>query len=276
MGNITMGGAGKTPAALAIAGHFIKQKKKVAFITSGYRGKIKDVFVDLKKHVAREVGDEPMLLAEVAPTYVCSSRIAAVKKLERKFEIIIFDDAAQYYKLDFDYSLLVFDGKVGIANGGVFPAGYLRESLKTGLKHSDAVLIVGKDATGLAQKIKQKQKDFNVFSGLLVPTVQKAKDKKVVAFAGIARPTKFFETLSAIGFKITKKFEFADHHFFSETEILTIMSEARKSGAKVITTAKDWVRLPENLKKQISFLPIELKMDEKVFKDMEQKLCKKQ
>lgn len=177
IGNITAGGVGKTPVAMAMAEQYIKAGKKVFFVTRGYKGKLKNIVVNLERHTAAETGDEARLLAGVAPTIIAPRReLGAEKAVRLGAEIIIMDDGFQNPGLYKDESWLVFDGAAGIGNGKIIPAGPLRETLKNGEKRADYILIMGEDKTGLAE-----QCTLPVFSGRLKPLPFDLENKRVLA-----------------------------------------------------------------------------------------------
>ena len=150
VGNLTAGGSGKTPVAIELANMLIDYGKTPFFVSRGYGGKLKGVIVDEKKHLASDVGDEPLLLARAAKVSINPNRFSAAQKaVENGADVIIMDDGFQNPYLAKDLSFLVFDGNVGVGNARVIPAGALRESLKTGLPRADAAIIIGEDKTGL-------------------------------------------------------------------------------------------------------------------------------
>lgn len=239
IGNITAGGVGKTPVAMRVAEHYLARGKKVFFVTRGYKGKLKNILVDLTKHTPRETGDEARLLASVAPTIISPKREAGAKMaVEMGAEIIIMDDGFQNPGLYKDESWLVFDGAVGIGNGRIIPAGPLREKLSVGEQRATRVLIMGEDKTGLAQ-----QCTLPVFFGRLEPLALELATKKVLAFAGIGHPEKFYRTLETAGFQVAAHRDFEDHHQYSVVEIDALKKEAAAKGLALVTTEKDYVKL---------------------------------
>jgi len=222
VGNIVVGGAGKTPVVISLAEYFKKKKKKVHILSRGYGGKLDGVKVDLKKHTAKDVGDEPLLLAKVAPTWIYADRAKGAQAIEKTgADLILMDDGFQNSSLHKDLSLIVFDGEYGIGNGAVMPAGPLREPLQKGLKRADGVVIVGKSSLSF-------QNGTPVMKASITPTSTSLKGKKVIAFAGIGRPEKFFDTLKGIGAKIIKSYSFADHHPFTDKEIKKMIDELKR------------------------------------------------
>lgn len=252
IGNLVAGGAGKTPVALSIAEHL----PGVNFLSRGYGGKLEGpVLVDPHQHVFSQVGDEPLLLADTAPCWVAKNRRAGAEAAAAHgAKCLVMDDGFQNPALFKDLSLLVVDGPVGFGNGRCMPAGPLREPLKDGLARADAVIIIGEDRTGVAAKVG----DLPVLFATLEPEVEaeSLRGEPVVAFAGIGRPEKFFNSLEALGARLVGGYGFPDHHPYHANEISELMVEAEAHGAGLITTAKDYVRLPPHLRDQVGVLRI--------------------
>lgn len=239
VGNITAGGVGKTPVAIAVAKHYLGEGKKVFFVTRGYKGKLKNVVVDLARHLAAETGDEARLLALVAPTIIAPNRARGAKMAESMgAEIIVMDDGFQNPTLYKDESILVFDGRVGIGNGKIIPAGPLRETLENGERRAHRVIIMGEDKTGLAKKCK-----LPVMFGRLEALPLEVPSKRVFAFAGIGHPFKFYQTLQEQGFEVVKTRDFPDHYAYSDDDIEKLLEEAALDGLSLVTTEKDYVKL---------------------------------
>lgn len=239
VGNITAGGVGKTPVAIALAEHYIALGKRVFFVTRGYKGKLKNIVVDLAKHSPAETGDEARLLAQTAPTVIAPKRdIGAKMAVEMGAEVIIMDDGFQNPRLYKDESYLVFDGGVGIGNGRLIPAGPLRESLADGEKRADKIIIMGEDKTGLAEKCS-----LPVMFGRLEAEVCDIPHKRVFAFAGIGHPAKFYQTLRNEGFEVVLTRDFPDHYAYKPEDIEEMQREAAAAGLLLITTEKDYVKL---------------------------------
>ncbi len=252
IGNITAGGVGKTPVAMAMAEKYLQEGKKVFFVTRGYKGKLKNILVDLNKHTPEETGDEARLLAGIAPTIIAPNRAkGAAMAVKQGAEIIIMDDGFQNPGLHKDESWLVFDGAVGIGNGRIIPAGPLRETLACGEKRADYILIMGDDKTELAAKCT-----LPVFQGRLEPLPFEVKNKRVLAFAGIGHPEKFYQTLRDIGYEPVVTHDFADHHAYTVEEIRELSDMACMQGLALVTTEKDYVKLPEVVKKDIYCLKV--------------------
>ncbi len=252
IGNITAGGVGKTPVAIAMAEKYIKAGKKVFFLTRGYKGKLKGIVVDLNKHTAEQTGDEARLLALVAPTVISPDRKKGAEKAVRLgAEIIIMDDGFQNPGLHKDESWLVFDGATGIGNGRLLPAGPLRETLSNGEKRADNILIMGEDKTGLSAHCT-----LPVYHGLLKPLPFNLENKRVLAFAGIGRPEKFYQTLRELDYQTVITQDFPDHFQYRQENIDALRQTAAEQGLSLVTTEKDYVKLPDGAKKDISCLKV--------------------
>ncbi len=264
IGNVTAGGSGKTPTSISIAHMLKKMGYNPFFVSRGYGGKLHGVLVNNKIHTPQEVGDEPLLLSYEAPIVVNPNRFEAAKKaIENGADIIIMDDGFQNQSLKKDISFLVFDGEFGCGNGFGIPAGPMRESLSEGLKRAQAIIILGEDKVGLSKQITNKP----IFKGKVVPKIPDNTDKKVIAFAGIGRPEKFYNSLKECGFEIIETIDFPDHHQYQEKELLDLILKAKKSDAKLYTTSKDFVKIPQNLQKNFNTLEIEIKWENQ--KDIE-------
>jgi tetraacyldisaccharide 4'-kinase len=242
VGNLTLGGTGKTPVVIAIAEILTARGRKVAFLTRGYGGRERGpVVVQPDVHSARDVGDEPLLLSRIAPTVVSRDRLAgATLAVSHGADTIVMDDGYQNFGLAKDLSFVVIDARDGFGNGRVFPAGPLREPVATGLGRADAVILVGKGfgPDTLALPRVRARIEPALGTGLA--------GQRVVAFAGIGRPAKFFETLKSVGAQVVSAQEFADHHTFTPAEMGRLKSSTSALNAKLVTTEKDFVRLGKN------------------------------
>jgi tetraacyldisaccharide 4'-kinase len=205
------------------------------------------------------VGDEPLLLARRAPTWLARHRPAGARAaIADGAEAIIMDDGLQNPSLVKDVALIVVDGGFGFGNGRLIPAGPLRETISRGLARADAIVLVGPDEAGVVARLGASA--LPILRAELTPALKalKLRERAVVAFAGIARPTKFFSTLEAIGCKIIRRIAFADHHRFTPDEIMTLIEYAGAEGAIAVTTEKDWVRLPEEAKPMVQSVAVTL------------------
>jgi tetraacyldisaccharide 4'-kinase len=246
IGNLTAGGTGKTPLALTLAERLIKSGEVVHFLTRGYGGSEHGPLqVDLARDNAKNVGDEPLLLAELAPTWVAVDRAEGAAAAARAgARLIIMDDGFQNPSLHKDFSLLVIDAHAGLGNGRMIPAGPLRESLNDALKRTSAVMVVGHGHAADRVAARARNQALPVFRAIL--RAKNAPDldgKNVFAFSGIGRPEKFYTTLQELHAVIVGIEDFADHHMFSEAEAQRLLVSARSKGAILVTTEKDKVRL---------------------------------
>lgn len=262
VGNLVAGGAGKTPVAMSIA-ETLKHEGLV-FLTRGYGGRqAGPVRVSPQFHTSADVGDEALLLARTAPTWIARDRAAgAIAAIKDGAQLIVMDDGYQNPSLTKDIGIVVVDGETGFGNGRIIPAGPLREPLVQGLARADAMVIVGDDHTGTAKK--KTRASLPVLSGRILAAVDQAdwSGRRVVAFAGIGRPEKFFDTLDTIGCEVVASHAFADHHAYSHSEIARICAEADAGDATPITTEKDAVRLPSILKDRVEALPVKFVWDD--------------
>ncbi|HET8727370.1 MAG TPA: tetraacyldisaccharide 4'-kinase [Alphaproteobacteria bacterium] len=260
VGNLVAGGAGKTPVAIAIVRHLKQRGVDAHFLTRGYRGREKGpVRVDLARHDARAVGDEPMLLAAVAPTWVARDRARGAAAAEAAgAAAIVMDDGFQNPRLAKDLSFLVVDGEVGFGNRQVIPAGPLRETARGGLARATAVIVMGDDRHGIG--VEAAARGLPVLHGRLRPAGRTdwLRGSAVVAFAGIARPDKFFDTLKALGARLVADFGYGDHHRFRPDEIMQMADLAGAAGALLVTTAKDYARLPDEARPMVKVLAVEV------------------
>jgi tetraacyldisaccharide 4'-kinase len=253
VGNFVAGGAGKTPVAIGIGQRLAQRGERPAFLSRGYGGKprLVPLMVDPSIHTASDVGDEPLLLARTAPTFVCVDRIAGAKAaLAAGATVLIMDDGLQNPSLDKRLSLAVIDAGAGIGNGECVPAGPLRAPWKAQLPRVDAIILVGEGefATDIFQRAQVAGK--SLIRAKLQPHGREKKllrGARVVAFAGIGRPSKFFSTLDEIGAVIIKRRVFPDHHAYTPTDIAELERAAASNDAVLVTTEKDAVRLPSQM-----------------------------
>ncbi len=255
IGNLTAGGSGKTPTALSLARMLLDKGKKPFFVSRGYGGKLTGVRVDPARHTAAEVGDEPLLLSRLAPVIVNPDRYAAAQMAVKEgADVIIMDDGFQNPGLYKDLSLLVFDGSFGFGNGRPVPAGPLRENLAAGLKRAQGIIVIGNDDCNLSALAP----DLPHFHGRVIATPLKQAPTEVIAFAGIGRPQKFYDSLRQCGLNPLKTHDFPDHHFYTRAELEAILQEATELQAPVYTTTKDFVKIPAELQKSFNVLEIDI------------------
>lgn len=252
IGAATLGGAGKTPLARAVRALLARQGCAAAVVSRGYGGRVKGpAQVDPDRHTAAEVGDEPLLHARDGPTWIGRDRVAAAKAaLLGGAEAIVLDDAHQNPSLAKDLSILAFDGDNALGNGRVFPAGPLREPLSRALARAEVVVRLHgapapRGAPGLVLQ-----------AGLAATSP--APSGPLLAFAGIAFPERFLETLRAAGGDVRDLAPFPDHHPYAERELADLARLAERHGAQLITTEKDYVRLPPEWRARVRVLPVTL------------------
>ena len=248
VGNYNVGGTGKTPTVLALAKLLRDLGETPVVLSRGYGGELRGpVRVDPVRHAASDVGDEPLMLAGALPIVVSRKRAEGVP-LARAHgaTVILMDDGFQNPSIVKDASLIVIDSERGLGNGKVFPAGPLRAPLRPQLARTDALIIVGNGnaAASVAAEIAAQGKP--VLSAHLKPDeaqVARLRGKRVLAFAGIGDPTRFFNTLRASGIEVAGQRAFADHHAYSQAEIETLIAEAKREALTLVTTEKDLARL---------------------------------
>lgn len=258
VGNITAGGAGKTPVALHIGALLKRAGIRAFFLSRGYGGRLSGpISVDPAMHNAGDVGDEPLLLCACLPTIVSKSRLAGAQyAIAQGAQVIVMDDGFQNPALKKNLSLVVVDGAIGFGNGFLLPAGPLREPLREGLARADALIVINATEPWTLAQGKP------VFTAATQPlAVDAVKDRRWLAFCGIAYPQKFFTTLHNLGGHVMATRAFADHHPYMPHEIENLRHEATDLGAQLITTAKDLVRIPDQCRGNIHALEIMLAFD---------------
>jgi len=268
VGNPTVGGAGKTPAAIAIARLLVAAGEKPMFLTRGYGGRLAGPVMVDPAHTAMQVGDEPLLLARVAPTVVAEERVSGARfAANRGASVIVMDDGFQNPSLIKDLSVLVVDAR-GTGNGRVIPAGPLRAPLEPQLDRASALLIVGEADSAI--EAAARARGLPVFHGKIEPApdaVAALRARKVLAFAGIGNPEKFFATLAAGGIDAPVRRSFPDHHRYSLKEARALVREADQGNLELLTTEKDAARLKGDasvtmLSARARVLPVEMKIAE--------------
>lgn len=272
IGDPTVGGAGKTPTAIKVAELLAAAGERPVFLTRGYGGRLDGpIAVDAQRHDAEGVGDEPLLLARKFPTIVAHDRIAGARAAQAQgASVIVMDDGFQNPSLAKDCSVLVVDGARGIGNGAVVPAGPLRAPLAAQFGRAHALVVIGAGKAGARVREAATQGGITVFGAQLEPdaaAIAALRDKRVLAFAGIGHPEKFFDTLGAVGIDTPMRRGFADHHAYTQTEAARLLREAAAQGLVLATTEKDQARLggagaTAELKRRAIAVPVTLRLDD--------------
>jgi tetraacyldisaccharide 4'-kinase len=249
VGNLVAGGAGKTPVVLSLARLLMEHGRRPHLISRGYGGGARGPLrVDPARHEASEVGDEPLLLARAAPCWVGADRRAAAEAaIAAGAELLVMDDGLQNPALAKDLSLVVVDGTYRFGNGRVIPAGPLREPVERGLARADAVVLIGDGDVACRPPVLHAR---------LAPIEPNLAGHRVLAFAGIGRPEKFFATCRDAGAELAATRAFADHHRYTEAELRALLDHAASLGATLLTTEKDAVRLPPALRARVAVLRV--------------------
>ncbi len=254
IGNFTAGGTGKTPLAIRVAGMVRQLGRQPGFLTRGYGGRIKGHHLVTAEDTATLVGDEPRLLARVAPTMVARDRAEGARAIElgvggTGVDVIIMDDGLQNPLLAKDLRLVVIDGGRGLGNGRVIPAGPLRAPLAMQLDLADALIVTRSGGVGSGEPAALAGLKASFHGPVLVAgtravqPVEWLREDPVVAYCGIGAPRRFFDLVAALGARLVAEAAFADHHAFKEADARRLLALAQQHGARLVTTEKDWVRL---------------------------------
>jgi len=262
VGNLVAGGAGKTPVALALSAWLLKHDVPVHIVTRGYGGQLRGpVRVDPDRHDALAVGDEALLLAARAPCWVAHDRAAGVRAaVAAGAGAVVLDDGFQNPAVAKTFGLIVVDAGYGFGNGRVIPAGPLRENLRRGLDRAHAVVLIAAEGEASREEAPPLGCRVPVLSAVLAPLRgERLAGCPLLAFAGIGRPEKFFATLRGLGAVLVGTRAFPDHHPFGVAELEGLRRDAQRSGARLITTTKDIVRVPSAQRAGIEVLEVEVR-----------------
>ena len=250
VGNPTVGGAGKTPTAIAIAEVAARLGRQPGFVSRGYGGSLSGreaIIVDAERHSAAEVGDEPLLLARTARTVICADRVKAARRaIAEGCDLLIVDDGFQSRAIHFDMAILVVDQTAGLGNGCILPNGPLRMPLDEQLTAADVLLAIDSGGENrvselLRQAARAGCRIVRARSG--VAESERWRHERLFAFCGIGDPPKFFRALERVGADVVGTQSFPDHYAYRKTDIEAMSRLAQEVDAKLVTTAKDAVRL---------------------------------
>ena len=260
IGNLEMGGTGKTPTVELVKGWFTGHGVRGGVLSRGYGGHLSGgmpVLVDPGQHTAADVGDEPLLHARSGPVVISPDRAAGAELLSQHCDVIIMDDGHQNPGLSKDLSLIVTRAAEAFGNGSVFPSGPLREPVAAGLARANAIVAIG----GGVLDHRIKGSGLPVLRGRMRASAD-LEGRRLFAFCGIGRPERFRDTLQELGAELAGFQSFSDHHAFTDRELDSLAARAEALDATLITTEKDAVRLPDDFRAKVSTVPITLVLDQ--------------
>jgi tetraacyldisaccharide 4'-kinase len=272
IGNVNLGGTGKTPTVIETVTRLIAMGKRPHVVSKGYKGRITGpARVEPTDHTANDVGDEPLLLAAFAPTWISKDRLAGARAAKAAgADVIVLDDGLQNPALAKDLTIMVVDAQMGFGNGQVFPAGPLREVIEDAVMKTDLLLTIGPKGD-VHDDFRDKWAAIKALphASSSIEPLQTGMDwqgMEVLAFAGIGRPEKFYHTLKDMGVKVKATRSFDDHQTLSTSLLARLENEAWQLGAQLVTTEKDAVRLPKEWQQKVLTVPVRLKIHQtKIF-----------
>tara|TARA_R110000787_G_scaffold25398_3_gene71481 strand:+ start:9998 stop:10993 length:996 start_codon:yes stop_codon:yes gene_type:complete len=259
VGNLTVGGVGKTPVVAAIRSALTARGMRAATLSRGYGGGAKGVVrVQSGTHTAADVGDEPLMLAASGESWIGRDRVAAARAMEADgVQVIVMDDGHQNPSLHKDLSIIVIDTAAPFGNGHLLPKGPLREPVADGLARAQGVVLMGEgDMPAPVQRAGPPA--LRAF----VEPVDAMPEGPLVAFAGIGRPIKFFDALKAAGADLREAVGYGDHHVYTEGELKFLHKLATHHGARLITTTKDHVRLSQSEQRRVLAFPVAARFED--------------
>lgn len=254
IGNATLGGVGKTPLALMLQSMLKEHRVSACFVSRGYGGSLKGPLRVMPHHAAEDVGDEPLMLAAAAPTWIASNRAAGVRAASGDGDVVIMDDGFQNPTVRKDLSILMIDSDNPPRNARIFPAGPMREPLTRAISRAGMIVVVGSGDPPLDPIGRPVFRATSSIDLAIAP-------QRVLAFCGIANPHRFFKSLEAMGFQLTASIAFPDHHFFRDVELKDLRRKAEAAGAALITTEKDYVRLAADARGGIDVAKLKMSID---------------
>jgi len=265
VGNATLGGTGKTPIVSYLLQSMRRMGVEAHGLTRGYGGREKGPTAVDPDHTAIDVGDEPLLLRRHGPVWVAAGRDEGARTaVVNGAKVIIMDDGHQNPSLTKTLSLLVVDAEVGFGNGCVFPAGPLRENLSAALDRADAIILMKPSPEfEISETLAAQLKGKIVIPAYLAPRIDPPKGQ-LYAFAGIGRPAKFFDSLKRAGANIVETADFADHYKYKDEDIESLFLLASEMDAGLITTEKDYVRLPKGYRKGVNVWPVSVMFEDEL------------
>lgn len=265
VGNISVGGTGKTPFTAYLCQLLRQQGISACILTRGYGGRQHGpIIADSALHSAADIGDEALMLSQNELVCISRDRVAGARFIAANLavDVIIMDDGMQNPWLKKDLTLAVFDGTAGLGNGRIMPSGPLRQTVAAARPLMDMAVINGEDKTNLYSMLAPH---LPCLKARLLPnpeTAEQVNGRALVGFAGIGRPQRFFDTLGECGADLVKALPFADHHLYSEADLTRLHLEATQLGAELITTQKDWVRLPPEWRERVLVLDVSLALED--------------